>query len=663
MSDPGIYAGIDLIGGGVGAIDKINGNVLNDKDIFLTTKNGILYPHWLDDDSGAAEDSPRIISPDLNAGTKRWLLAGLFVGSIITKSPKVNIMAFGADPTGASDSSVAIQKAIDYIRVTGSGCLFIPIGVFKVETSLDCTGFLGAEGDTYKGLHIEGVSMNGSRILGATSGKPVFDFTASGYCSIDKLRITGHSSDTPNVAILLARNSGAASAGVHNFRRLFVEGEFTKGGIYNYASEENVFDNIRITITGGGATFCISFCETNFESISSDYETIHPTGHSMTRITLLAPQLKMVEDEATGTCLSLYGDVRDLDCYGAYMYSRAQSHVRMYSPASGNPPYRISFRNLRAEGYVTTSKPDYSIFMTGATTGSFNNIRIEDSYLDAYIYEIYQDNTASGTFMGEINRVRTVNGLEMKFNKVRDSKISLLIGDLTIDTSVHRTEITNYYSGTISLPATKESVFVNQYHTDHLSYTEQIRRADSIETLDNTGTPSVALGNNFKTGGTEPITDLDDGVTGQIVRILAEHATPIIDGTNILLSDSGNWTMAVTDALVLLCKADNKWYEQSRSLAGTNETVTTGSPALTLAGTTKLDSSGGAITGTLADGEVIGGEKTIIMVEASTSSTITVTHHITEDPEVFTFAEVGDSLLLKWNGTDWMTVFNNGVAV
>lgn len=105
---------------------------------------------------------------------------------------------------------------------------------------------------------------------------------------------------------------------------------------------------------------------------------------------------------------------------------------------------------------------------------------------------------------------------------------------------------------------------------------------------------------------------------------------------------------------------DKRWILQ---MPTANEIVGTGSPALSLTGTTELDSSGGAITGTLADGVVIGGKKTIIMTDATTSSTISVAHHITSDPEVFTFAQVGDSLVLMWNGTDWMTVFNNGVAV
>jgi hypothetical protein len=85
-----------------------------------------------------------------------------------------------------------------------------------------------------------------------------------------------------------------------------------------------------------------------------------------------------------------------------------------------------------------------------------------------------------------------------------------------------------------------------------------------IFTLDNTGTPSVAEGDKFLTGGTTTITDFDDGFTGQIIRVIAAHSLDITDATNILLSTGGTWSMTATDTLTLICKADNKWYELSR---------------------------------------------------------------------------------------------------
>jgi len=86
-----------------------------------------------------------------------------------------------------------------------------------------------------------------------------------------------------------------------------------------------------------------------------------------------------------------------------------------------------------------------------------------------------------------------------------------------------------------------------------------------IKTLANDATPTVAAGTKFLTGGTTTITDFDDGVTGQIIYIISEHAITITDGTNIFLSGSANFVMAATDTLTLICKADGLWYELGRS--------------------------------------------------------------------------------------------------
>jgi hypothetical protein len=86
-----------------------------------------------------------------------------------------------------------------------------------------------------------------------------------------------------------------------------------------------------------------------------------------------------------------------------------------------------------------------------------------------------------------------------------------------------------------------------------------------IRTLTDDATPSVEGGRLFLTGGTTTITDFDDGVEGQLITIVSEHAITITDGTNIFLSGSANFVMAATDTLTLMCKADGKWYEVGRS--------------------------------------------------------------------------------------------------
>lgn len=67
-----------LTGGGSSALDGIDGASLNDGDkAFVYTSADILYVYILDADSGQGENSPYIISPDLNPGSKRWILQSL----------------------------------------------------------------------------------------------------------------------------------------------------------------------------------------------------------------------------------------------------------------------------------------------------------------------------------------------------------------------------------------------------------------------------------------------------------------------------------------------------------------------------------------------------------------------------------------------------------
>ena len=87
----------------------------------------------------------------------------------------------------------------------------------------------------------------------------------------------------------------------------------------------------------------------------------------------------------------------------------------------------------------------------------------------------------------------------------------------------------------------------------------------ALVALADDATPSVLGLNYFLTGGTTTITDFDDGVEAQVITVIAEHSLTITDGTNIFLNGSADFDMDATDSLTLICKADNKWYEISRS--------------------------------------------------------------------------------------------------
>ena len=94
---------------------------------------------------------------------------------------------------------------------------------------------------------------------------------------------------------------------------------------------------------------------------------------------------------------------------------------------------------------------------------------------------------------------------------------------------------------------------------------QDVSKSATISTLADDATPSISAGDRFLTGGTTTITDFDDGYTGKIIYVIAEHSVTITDGTNIFLAGSANFDMAATDTLTLIQKSDSYWYELGRS--------------------------------------------------------------------------------------------------
>ncbi|KKL85528.1 hypothetical protein LCGC14_1953800 [marine sediment metagenome] len=88
----------------------------------------------------------------------------------------------------------------------------------------------------------------------------------------------------------------------------------------------------------------------------------------------------------------------------------------------------------------------------------------------------------------------------------------------------------------------------------------------TVTTLADDATPTVTASNLFKTGGTTTITDFDDGVVGQTIKILAAHSVKITDGSPIILAGGADYDMTVSDTLTLTMYDDQVWQEDSRSV-------------------------------------------------------------------------------------------------
>jgi hypothetical protein len=76
-----------------------------------------------------------------------------------------------------------------------------------------------------------------------------------------------------------------------------------------------------------------------------------------------------------------------------------------------------------------------------------------------------------------------------------------------------------------------------------------------------------------------------------------------------------------------------------------------------------IDGPAAAVTLTVPDGEYIG-QTLMISSQDPNSQTITVsvTHHVTSDPETFTMSTADQWLLLMWTGTEWATVAGDATA-
>lgn len=77
MTDYLFDGAVGLTGGASGNLDAITGTSLMDGDVYFTVHNGSLYLHKVNATLGGVENSPSLIVPDTDAGSKRLFLMGV----------------------------------------------------------------------------------------------------------------------------------------------------------------------------------------------------------------------------------------------------------------------------------------------------------------------------------------------------------------------------------------------------------------------------------------------------------------------------------------------------------------------------------------------------------------------------------------------------------
>jgi hypothetical protein len=121
-----------LTGNTAASLDGIDGAGLADGDFAFVMAGSVLYTYILDDDSGAAESSPSVISPDSNAGTKRWILQSPPPAS--TSAAGIVELATDAETSAGTDTERAVTPA-GLASVYQYQTLYIPASAMTPATT------------------------------------------------------------------------------------------------------------------------------------------------------------------------------------------------------------------------------------------------------------------------------------------------------------------------------------------------------------------------------------------------------------------------------------------------------------------------------------------------------------------------------------------------
>lgn len=442
--------------------------------------------------------------------------------SMISGAP-ANVLDYGADPSGATDSSAAFTAAVrsGAKRVTipapNSGCQY------KLESAVDMTNL--------RGITVEclGSLFNGDTgylpILIAHSG---FGFDCTGAMDCEFINVGIEGSTTIPVASstgwFLARKSSAASAGRHRFFNCRARGYFRYSVLYNYASEENDHYSC-FFINGFPGGRSITLTCSNVQNLTSTFETVATGVQSTTQLNFFGGSFYAEGNGGTGdeACFYLEG-IGDLGVYSPFFYcphGLASIYVDQYS--SGTTSGFVILNGARFE--VSASLPMYCVYFSGTGSmvypalWSIKNCRMP---VDPAGYGIYaEDNTTISSFA--IENVQSPTGLGiLSYKQLQKSFINY--GDSVVVARSGSTTIGAKFIGIASgltIPHGSETNNSVDQTDAWVSWTPD------ISALTITGTPTVSA--SYKRSG--------NTVT---YKILLSSTTSIVctAGTQILNSSS-----------------------------------------------------------------------------------------------------------------------------
>jgi len=156
----------------------------------------------------------------------------------------VSVLDFGADPTGATDSTVAIQSAVTY-GVANNKQVQIPQGVYKLTSKINITGNAVLQGDGVGSTEILCAGCDGFEVSAGVSQVTIRDMNIA-----QAVRYT----TTPNsYTAIRAAGTTASQCYWHAYENLFIDGfaeGFFAGGVCS-----STWRNVTTVYTYASVTF------------------------------------------------------------------------------------------------------------------------------------------------------------------------------------------------------------------------------------------------------------------------------------------------------------------------------------------------------------------------------------------------------------------------
>ena len=175
------------------------------------------------------------------------MLTGQATGNTFTQSytalPWFNVITYGADPTGATDSTTAIQNALNAANSAGGGVVYFPAGTYQISSALTIYNNITLTGDNRQVSVIEQTSTTAHGL--SWSGNNLQ------YVTIKNLQLLGPNSGS-GIGINLNNLAGGANPNIIgcHFIDLLVQ-EFGGDGIAASILIVSQFDNVIVASCGG----------------------------------------------------------------------------------------------------------------------------------------------------------------------------------------------------------------------------------------------------------------------------------------------------------------------------------------------------------------------------------------------------------------------------